>query len=276
MARGDGDELVECGLGHTHWGRFGAAGLLPVCDGQVLLQQRGWWTPGGNTWGLFGGARDSDEDAVAAALRETAEESTLDVSLARPFGVVREDHGGWVYETVIAAMTSTPEVGPANEETDAAAWMPVDEVAGRALFGPFAAAWPRLTGCLREPVLVVDCANVMGSRPDGWWRDRAGAAVRIRDSLARVRGFTGFAPFDVAYPRVVLVTEGQTRRTEPVDGVEVVPAPGSGDDTIVEVAAGFADQACLVVTADRELRARCAAVGADVIGPSWLLDQFGR
>nr|MDQ3577492.1 NUDIX domain-containing protein [Actinomycetota bacterium] len=98
MARGDGDRVVRCARGHVHWGRYGAAGLLPVDggpNGHVLLQHRAWWTQGGNTWGLFGGARDSHEDAIAAALRETAEESTLDTSLVRPYGVIREDHGRW-------------------------------------------------------------------------------------------------------------------------------------------------------------------------------------
>ena len=32
-------------------------------------------------------------------------------------------------------------------------------------------------------VLVVDTANVMGSRNDGWWRDRHGAAIRLRDQI---------------------------------------------------------------------------------------------
>ncbi|MEV1288966.1 hypothetical protein [Micromonospora sp. NPDC049679] len=36
------------------------------------------------------------------------------------------------------------------------------------------------------PLLVVDAANVVGSRPDGWWRDRAGATVRLRDALRPV------------------------------------------------------------------------------------------
>ena len=34
--------------------------------------------------------------------------------------------------------------------------------------------------------IVVDVANVMGSRPDGWWRDRAGAAVRLHAQIARL------------------------------------------------------------------------------------------
>ncbi|MGX7828069.1 NUDIX domain-containing protein [Actinokineospora sp. 24-640] len=264
---------MRCRRGHRHWGRYGAAGLLPVSGGHVLLQRRAGWTPGGNTWGTFGGARDSHEDAVVAALRETSEESTLDVSLVDLIGVLREDHGGWAYDTVIGTVDPMPEVGPASGETDAAAWVPVEQVHLRPLFAPFANAWPRLRACLRRPVLVVDCANVMGSRPDGWWRDRHGAATRLRDSLAALAagGVTGFGGFDVAFPEIVLVVEGQARGVDPTPEVTVVAARGSGDDTIAELAV---QDLCTVVTADRELRARCTAAGADVLGPRWLLDRL--
>ncbi|MGQ0840198.1 NUDIX domain-containing protein [Actinokineospora sp.] len=279
MPRGDGDRVVRCDRGHVHWGRYGAAGLLAVHggpDGQVLLQQRAWWTPGGNTWGLFGGARDSHEDAVAAALRETGEESTLDPDLVRPYGVVREDHGKWAYDTVIGALDVMPEVEPASNETRDAAWVPVAEVPDRSLFTPFAAAWPRLLPCLRRPVLVVDCANVMGSRADGWWKDRAAAAARLRDELAALAGpgVVGMAPFAVAFPEIVLVVEGAARGVGSVDGVTVVSAPGSGDDAIVATVEGRLDANCLVVTADRELRTRCASAGAQVTGPRWLLARL--
>nr|MDT0666641.1 hypothetical protein [Micromonospora sp. DSM 115978] len=33
---------------------------------------------------------------------------------------------------------------------------------------------------------MVDAANVIGSRPDGWWRDRAGAAVRLTRQIAEL------------------------------------------------------------------------------------------
>ncbi|MFD8083090.1 NTP pyrophosphohydrolase [Kitasatospora sp. NPDC059722] len=119
------------------------------------------------------------------------------------------------------------------------------------------------------PLLVVDGANVVGSVPDGWWRDRRGAAERLRDALVPVagRGLPGRAgPLDV-----VLVVEGAARGVAEVPGVRVVAAAGSGDDLIVEVVraarAERPDRDCLVVTADRELRARVGALGADVTGP---------
>ncbi|OON80581.1 NTP pyrophosphohydrolase [Streptomyces tsukubensis] len=117
--------------------------------------------------------------------------------------------------------------------------------------------------------LVVDAANVVGSVPDGWWRDRRGAAERLRDRLVRyaeegVAGQPG--PLDV-----VLVVEGAARGVESVTGVWVETAPGSGDDRIVEVVAA-SDSPCLVITSDRELRRRVEALGARCAGPRTVRD----
>ncbi|MFE6406737.1 NTP pyrophosphohydrolase [Streptomyces sp. NPDC057837] len=111
-------------------------------------------------------------------------------------------------------------------------------------------------------LVVVDAANVVGSVPDGWWRDRRGAAERLRDKLASdgVPGVSG--PVEI-----VLVVEGAARGVEPVPGVRVTSAPGSGDDHIVETVAAAGDRPVLVVTADRELRRRVGALGAEVAGP---------
>lgn len=118
-------------------------------------------------------------------------------------------------------------------------------------------------------VLIVDAANVVGSRPDGWWRDRPGAALRLHQALAAA---------DLGYDAVVLVLEGEARRGRPVgvDGaVHTVHAQGSGDDAIVEQVHSRSDGGddVVVVTADRALRARVAAAGGSSVGPSWLLDQ---
>ncbi|MEU1002571.1 MULTISPECIES: NTP pyrophosphohydrolase [Streptomyces] len=113
------------------------------------------------------------------------------------------------------------------------------------------------------PVLVVvDAANVVGSVPDGWWRDRRGAAERLRDRLAS-EGVPAIAgPADI-----VLVVEGAARGVESVPGVRVSSAPGSGDDHIVEVVASAGERPVLVITADRELRRRVGELGAEVAGP---------
>jgi hypothetical protein len=148
-------------------------------------------------------------------------------------------------------------------------------------------------------VAVVDVANVMGARADGWWRDRAGAAMRLcREVIALAeRG-------DETAGAWVLVLEGRAREAvalledetslaedivppgdwvppaadeAPEAGgtspVRLVSAPGSGDDAIVGVVAETVarDESCLVVTADRELRQRCEELNASVVGPGWLL-----
>lgn len=111
-------------------------------------------------------------------------------------------------------------------------------------------------------LLVVDAANVVGSVPDGWWRDRRGAAERLRDRLA-ADGLPGHdGPVEI-----VLVVEGAARGVQSVPGVRVEPAPGSGDDHMVELVAGAVERAVLVVTADRELRRRVQDLGAEVTGP---------
>jgi hypothetical protein len=124
------------------------------------------------------------------------------------------------------------------------------------------------------PLIVVDAANVIGARPDGWWRDRAGAVRRLLSALAGSLTDQG---------DVVLVVEGAARAgVEPgtVDGVRVVHAPRSGDDEIValvEAATGSAGgRPVTVVTADRELRERVEALGAEAVGPQWLWRQLDR
>jgi hypothetical protein len=119
-------------------------------------------------------------------------------------------------------------------------------------------------------MLLIDAANVVGSRPTGWWRDRPGAA---RDLIERVRR----AAIDGQLPLpIVVVLEGQARAgtAEGVaDGVEVVHAPGVGDDTVARLAAESGEPV-MVVSADRGLAERVRRTGGDVVGPTWLLDRL--
>ncbi|HEX6682623.1 MAG TPA: hypothetical protein VF062_07505 [Candidatus Limnocylindrales bacterium] len=108
-----------------------------------------------------------------------------------------------------------------------------------------------------RPLLIVDAANVMGSVPDGWWRDRPAAAERLRDSLVPQA-----KDYDVR-----LVVEGKARGISSIPGVPVHAASGSGDDAIVELVAAEPGRRRVVVTADRALRERVKALGAEVIGP---------
>jgi hypothetical protein len=155
--------------------------------------------------------------------------------------------------------------------------------------------------------IVVDVANVMGSRPDGWWRDRAGAAARLHAEVVRLAasgrtivpdtGSSGEGdpaddvspPGEIDPPGFVMVLEGaakaavarmppeergaagEARSPEIRPGeVRVVQAPGSGDDAIVALVRELPGRR-VVVTADRELRERCLAAGATIHGPGWLL-----
>jgi hypothetical protein len=119
-------------------------------------------------------------------------------------------------------------------------------------------------------MLLIDAANVVGSRPTGWWRDRAGAA---RTFVQHVRDAT--ADGRLSEP-VVVVLEGQARNgaSEGASGgVEVVHAAGEGDDTLAAIAESGSRPVTLV-TADRGLAERARRVGAEVVGPRWLLDRL--
>jgi hypothetical protein len=119
-------------------------------------------------------------------------------------------------------------------------------------------------------MLLIDAANVIGSRPTGWWRDRPGAA---RAFVAQVRAAAEAGRVDQP---IVVVLEGTARQGVPrgeADGVTVLHAEGSGDDALVHVVTGASEPVTLV-TADRELRRRAEERGAEVVGPSWLLGRL--
>ena len=138
--------------------------------------------------------------------------------------------------------------------------------------------------------LVVDAANVVGSRPDGWWRDRAGAARRLAGSIVAVLAsrpedlvelLAGTTPdsaetagsdLAVAALQVHLVLEGAAGKVDDLPThplLDVVRAPADGDSAIVDLVGKLAagPDRVLVVTADRALREQVRAAGADVTGP---------
>ena len=118
----------------------------------------------------------------------------------------------------------------------------------------------------------VDAMNVIGSRPDGWWRDRDGAVRRLIDGLTALAAATG--------DRFVVAVDGR-----PIPGlaetergaVQVRYARRTGrdaaDDRIVELLAHAPPEA-VVVTADRDLRSRVAERGHAAVGPRALLHRL--
>lgn len=124
-------------------------------------------------------------------------------------------------------------------------------------------------------LLVVDAANVVGARPDGWWRDRAAAAERLLAQLAAA--VEAGAP-ELDGRHVVVVLEGRAADATAVSrpGLEVLRAPRDGDAAIVDVVAARAHGDVVVVTSDRALRRRVVELGAAVRGAGWLRDALDR
>ncbi len=117
-------------------------------------------------------------------------------------------------------------------------------------------------------MILIDAANVIGSRPDGWWRDRPGAARAFVERI-RAAAVTG----RLAEP-VVVVLEGKARdgvESGVADGVTVLHASGNGDDTLLAVTADASGPVTLV-SADRALCTQAEALGADLARPRWLLE----
>ena len=106
---------------------------------------------------------------------------------------------------------------------------------------------------------IVDGMNVIGSRPDGWWRDRPGAMRELAERLAdwadgrEVTVVFDGRPFDLAVEGVTV--EFASRR-----------GPNAADDDIVRLAEADDDPAELrVVTSDHDLARRVRELGAQVV-----------
>lgn len=120
---------------------------------------------------------------------------------------------------------------------------------------------------------IVDAMNVVGSRPDGWWRDRGRATARLLEQIARWASEHG-EPVTVVLERPPLT---------PLDGgvVDVAwapaAAPNSADDEIVRLVGAAADPAeVVVVTSDGELARRVRLLGAAVRPAGGFRDLLDR
>jgi len=143
---GDGDGWTRCALGHKHWGIYGAAGLLlrhsdPAGSEWVLLQHRALWSHHGGTWGVLGGARNSDETAVLAAAREAAEEAGVTSGSYEVVGEHVDDHGGWSYTTVVGRAPIAFRAPRLTSESLAVEWVDVERMHDLSLHPGFAASW---------------------------------------------------------------------------------------------------------------------------------------
>ncbi|MEY4362068.1 MAG: hypothetical protein RL391_1374 [Actinomycetota bacterium] len=145
----DGDGWVFCQRCQSrHWGLYGAAGLLMVRldfeEPRVLLQLRAAWTHGGGTWAIPGGALDSHEDPITAAVREAWEEVGIDVEAITVKDVYQDDHLNWNYFTVIAHVTGDVIVAEGNYESDEIEWVALDAVESYPLHPGMRGTWPHL------------------------------------------------------------------------------------------------------------------------------------
>lgn len=284
--------------GERMWGKHGAAGILAVDRARgVFLQHRAAWSHHGGTWGIPGGAIEAGETPIEAATREAWEEAAIEPDALDPLFTRVLDLGFWSYTTVAAVVNRNIEPRVVDGESAGVAWVEPDKVDRLHLHPNFGDAWPALRGLIRHrPALVVDVANVLGSRGDGWWRDPAGAAGRLLERLAEAvdQGLPGaLFGLDVerVWPDALAILEGRGRAARlPRDHrgllprrLAVVRAPGSGDDELVaqvrDVVASTPERPVLVATSDRQLRNRVAELGVGAIGAGRmrdLIDPRGR
>lgn len=289
MSAGDGNGWVVLPDGTRRWGRYGASGLLlhaadTTGPGHVLLQHRAWWSHQGDTWGMPGGAIDSSESAVQAALREFGEEVEGDLGEIALNGVHRQDHEVWTYDTVLARSVERRTFVPGNSESADIRWVPVDEVADLRLLPAFGRIWPELREALTQRFEVIVDAPPADAPGPVACADGAADTPRLRDTLAEIatEGVDAAAlPSGLRlvalhrwFPRIVLVTEGAEGGAPgpPSDrGVEVVPAKGSAAGRIAEISRERRDSpGMLVVTARPEVREQLAASGTSTAPPEWL------
>lgn len=146
--RRSGDGWMLGSDGERHWGLNGAAGLMLVDpDRGVLMQHRALWSVAGGTWGFPGGARDMDEPAIDAAIRESFEEA----GVPDPDGEDVEildchvlDLDTWTYTTVIAKTLRPLEPVISDPESIELRWVPLDRLRDYDLHPGVAASLPEL------------------------------------------------------------------------------------------------------------------------------------
>jgi predicted RNA-binding protein with PIN domain len=112
---------------------------------------------------------------------------------------------------------------------------------------------------------LVDGMNVIGSRPDGWWRDRRGAMRRLVERLDALAASTG--------DEVAVVLDGKPFDLS-AERVDVAFARRRGPDAADDDIAARAEPGITVVTSDRELARRSTERGAEIIGAGEFLRRL--
>lgn len=211
-----GDGWVHCAAGHRHWGVFGAAGLLLHDTDRVILQHRAPWTHEGDSWGVPGGARHGDEDALTAAIREAGEEAGLTRTDVEPIGLYLDDHGGWSYATVVGRATRPLQPIATDAESVTVRWQPVGQVSHLRLHSGFAAAWHRL----RQPP-----PTLYLTVPAEFAEDRRLAGLlRHGIAVARLPAAISSAGLHRLYPRVLVApTSGELAAVEAGGRSQLLP-----------------------------------------------------
>ncbi|WP_084723075.1 NUDIX hydrolase [Streptomonospora alba] len=275
----DGDGWVTLPDGSRRWGRFGSAGLLlrapegrSAGGGHVLMQHRAVWSHQGGTWGVPGGARNSDETPVQAAMREFGEEVAGDPGSIELIGLHRQEHTVWRYDTVLARAAAGERLEAANWESDEVRWVGVGEVANLRLLPAFGRTWPLLREALGRRLAVhVDASAVLPA-------EDAESVERLRDDLADLAasgvaaealpdGMSG-SGLHLWFPRIRLLVSACAQAPDPVPGVEVVARSGvsAAPPTEAESADGVRTQTLLVTGGDEVP----GAGGTHTVPPSWL------
>jgi hypothetical protein len=104
--------------------------------------------------------------------------------------------------------------------------------------------------------------NVIGSRPDGWWRDRGRAIERLVGQVDRWAEGGG--------ERVTVMLEHEPREELRAERVEIAWASAPGADAadreiLARLPRWLAEDEVVVVTSDRDLRTKAVAAGAGVL-----------
>jgi 8-oxo-dGTP diphosphatase len=149
VTRFSGDGFITLADGSRRWGKYGAAGVLARhvgADGTAyFVALRSEFTHQGGTWAIPGGALDSAESPVEAALREFSEEIGVHLEDYEVVEVHEDDHGGWSYWTVVIDVPERFEPPSVLQwETADVRWVRAEELAALRLFGAFRDTLERL------------------------------------------------------------------------------------------------------------------------------------